>query len=407
MSENIEDVSLALHASGLGLALKQGRESKNYTVERVADELHLRPSIVNAIEEESYELLPGEIFLKGYIRSYSRLVGLNEDEMVGLLEQQLTYEANLDATEKQAKGKAIRKKRSKHALLLLLISSLLGAGFYFWSEKLGNGMSDIFPLENQPEQTTPDSSEATNMGASAIEGDVPTIENDAPVVESIDSAGIEDKMIQGDTQANDVAVEPSSEGGAETSNEAATSSREPTALEYESQIELAPDSVEVLSQPAASVSENDSDSDQASSVDDGASESSSELSTNQETGLLGVTETEERRDTTPSDGSNVEEPVVESEAETSEAVVPVVELEQGTIKVIFSGECWFTLKNGEGRTVFAALKQAGDEINYSGPLPFSVVVGAVSEVSMFFDDKAVDFSTVRIRNNRASLELTH
>ena len=53
--------------SGLGLELKRGREAKGYTVERIADELHLRPSIVTAMEEENYELLPADIFLKGYM----------------------------------------------------------------------------------------------------------------------------------------------------------------------------------------------------------------------------------------------------------------------------------------------------------------------------------------------------
>jgi len=94
-------------------------------------------------------------------------------------------------------------------------------------------------------------------------------------------------------------------------------------------------------------------------------------------------------------------------AESVQEIVPEVPLEQGSIKVLFSGDCWFTLKNGEGKTVIADLKKAGDEINYSGSLPFSVVVGAVSEVTMHFDDTPIDFSTVRVRNNRASLELTH
>jgi cytoskeleton protein RodZ len=87
--------------------------------------------------------------------------------------------------------------------------------------------------------------------------------------------------------------------------------------------------------------------------------------------------------------------------------VPVIPLEQGSISVVFSGECWFTLKNGEGKTVIADLKKAGDEISYTGALPFNVVVGAVSEVTVIFEDELIDFSTVRVRNNRASLELTH
>ena len=72
-----------------GRILRAAREELNYSIEQVAQELHLRPSVVLAMEEEKYEEFSSDVFLKGYFRSYCRLVNLHEERMVDLLESQL------------------------------------------------------------------------------------------------------------------------------------------------------------------------------------------------------------------------------------------------------------------------------------------------------------------------------
>lgn len=54
-----------------------------------ANALHLRPSIVSAIEDNNYSEVPGHIFLKGYVRSYARYVGLPEEQVLTQLDHVL------------------------------------------------------------------------------------------------------------------------------------------------------------------------------------------------------------------------------------------------------------------------------------------------------------------------------
>jgi cytoskeleton protein RodZ len=52
------------------------------SVEGVANELYISKSIIKLIESDEYDLnAPDAVFMRGYIRSYARLVGLSEDEV--------------------------------------------------------------------------------------------------------------------------------------------------------------------------------------------------------------------------------------------------------------------------------------------------------------------------------------
>lgn len=393
MSEKIQEGQQTPQVSGLGLELKRGREAKGYTIERIADELHLRPSIVTAMEEENYELLPGDIFLKGYIRSYARLVGLSEHEIVKLLDQHLSREADLEAHTKHVKGREKRKKHSKYALFLLVIAVVSGIVFYFWSEKLGNGKADLFQIESEPASPlteTVDTKDIVDNGEKILAPNGNTSEppsfsetSQSPVEEPGDDKGEPQVLSEGDVVTPAIEVESGTvlesstvEAGRTTEDDGELASDEPlepeivnTGLE---QLEDKQGST-LVDEPATSEPVT------AAPIED----------------IVVVDE---------ATAVNEAEPEV---VDSAQSVLSETPLEQGSIKVVFSGDCWFTLKNGEGKTVIADLKKAGDEINYSGSLPFSVVVGAVSEVTMHFDDTLIDFSTVRVRNNRASLELTH
>ena len=63
---------------GFGFMLRAAREARGLTCQGVADALRLSPRMVEAIEAEDLSRLPPPLFIKGYLRSYAALVGLDE-----------------------------------------------------------------------------------------------------------------------------------------------------------------------------------------------------------------------------------------------------------------------------------------------------------------------------------------
>ena len=60
---------------------------KNLSLNDVAEELKIRKFFLQSIENEKYELLPGGVYTIGFIRSYAKYLGLNQDAIVEQLKE--------------------------------------------------------------------------------------------------------------------------------------------------------------------------------------------------------------------------------------------------------------------------------------------------------------------------------
>ena len=68
--------------TGPGERLRAAREAQGYSFDDVVRELHLEANVVSAIERDDLDGLSAPVFVKGYLRSYARLVGLLEQDIV-------------------------------------------------------------------------------------------------------------------------------------------------------------------------------------------------------------------------------------------------------------------------------------------------------------------------------------
>lgn len=65
-----------------GTNLRQAREAHNMTLQEVAAATKVSTRALQALEDERFDLLPGGIFNKGFVRAYARCVGLDEEKAV-------------------------------------------------------------------------------------------------------------------------------------------------------------------------------------------------------------------------------------------------------------------------------------------------------------------------------------
>lgn len=73
---------------GFGPRLKAGREQKNLALAEVAAKLKLTARQVEALEEEDLSHLPSEVFVRGFVRNYARLVDVEVDSLIAPLDVQ-------------------------------------------------------------------------------------------------------------------------------------------------------------------------------------------------------------------------------------------------------------------------------------------------------------------------------
>src|SRR5512138_1945899 len=69
----------------LGQALAAEREKQGLSRADVAQRLHMSAYQVEALESGDYARLPQGTFLRGFVRNYAKVLGLQADAMVALL----------------------------------------------------------------------------------------------------------------------------------------------------------------------------------------------------------------------------------------------------------------------------------------------------------------------------------
>jgi cytoskeleton protein RodZ len=80
-------------ASSAGAVLAAAREDLNLTVAEVARHLKLSPAQVEALEEGAYDRLPGRVFVRGFLRNYAKLLGVDPEPLLRRIEHEMPQPA--------------------------------------------------------------------------------------------------------------------------------------------------------------------------------------------------------------------------------------------------------------------------------------------------------------------------
>lgn len=70
--------------SQLGERLRAARESQGIGLPQAAAETRILQRYLVALEEGDYQNLPGDVYARGFIRNYARLLGLSAEELIDL-----------------------------------------------------------------------------------------------------------------------------------------------------------------------------------------------------------------------------------------------------------------------------------------------------------------------------------
>lgn len=112
-----------------GTRLRAARRQHKLAIEEVARELHLDAAVIEAIENDNQAALPAPIFVQGYVRSYARLVGLPEEELVRLYDAQGVQPPPLSVARTNLRVPRQRRFATRHLRLAVLV---ILAGILVW-----------------------------------------------------------------------------------------------------------------------------------------------------------------------------------------------------------------------------------------------------------------------------------
>ena len=191
MSETVSTSENSPTIQTAGELLKAAREKMELSLHDVATRLNLQNNIILALEADEKSKLPTLTYVRGYIRSYAKIVNLDADELIRLYENEAQplpeilpdVKFHTQASSSDKPVKAVTYLLVFGLVLLVLAwwqsNFIIGKNLLSKSEKNNGGFSYTYDivihpdgpfLEKQPENTGPDTLQPYDPDASSIDG---------------------------------------------------------------------------------------------------------------------------------------------------------------------------------------------------------------------------------------------
>lgn len=123
----------------VGEVIKAEREKKGLSIKDIEKGTSIRSLYLKAIEDGNYSIVPGEVYLKGFIRNYANYLGLDGQEMVNMYRESQNTAVTPPVVEEEINPQAERKSRnsslpraSSKKWIAAVAALVIVSGIYFW-----------------------------------------------------------------------------------------------------------------------------------------------------------------------------------------------------------------------------------------------------------------------------------
>ncbi len=129
----------------IGHLLRERRISMGLDIEDVVAKIKLSHHQVVALEENDFKALPEIVFLRGFVRSYARLLQMDEQALLAHLpDAQVTQvRTEPDSLETAFPTEKTARRQSVRLLLAALLVGLVIMGFVLWQAKMPHHAAEV------------------------------------------------------------------------------------------------------------------------------------------------------------------------------------------------------------------------------------------------------------------------
>lgn len=176
----------------IGNKLKKARKSRGLSLDDIKNKSKIKKSYLEALENDNFEKLPGEIYTKVYIRGYAKIVGIDPKKILSEYENLKNNEKNMKGssenknkeTNKEGNNNFLNKDKIFKGLLgiiLILIIVLLSYNVFFRTDQNQNntaGNNQTTEVVQEDNSNESDSNENSNNESDAAEISSEELETD-------------------------------------------------------------------------------------------------------------------------------------------------------------------------------------------------------------------------------------
>ena len=365
---------------GPSALLAEARQRLGLSQKEVAEKLYLTTSFIKHIDDGEFSRIPKEAFIRGYLRTYARVVELSGDEIVALYDSELQVAGPIPelqgVTEEDLGSASITGPVLKTALISLAGMVLIVAVFWSW-------VTD--PEEKTPPGTVqPVASEWSTQDSLGVGFDVSLSPQEATALLSKqgpqEQASLDQAEPQGAMTETFRTFDPQQPALAGIGSE----NREVSGI-LVAEESISDQSISDQSISDQSISEQ-SISDQSISYQVISNSAVSERAS------PGKEPTDLDADADADAGADPGADAVTFERTTdgTRSFITVNAAGPDKLELSFKGECWVEIADNQFGSVYYDLNQANDVLTIFGTGPFKVLLGKATVVEMIYNGGPVE-----------------
>ncbi|MBQ4837430.1 RodZ domain-containing protein [Pseudoalteromonas luteoviolacea] len=243
---NQEENETTTESLSLGQTLAHARAEQNLSFDDIAARLKLNHSQITKLENDEYQSLGPETFVRGYVKSYSALLGLDSEQVLALYETPEVPEQkrNMKSFSRRTEKEANDNRLMVVSYLVLIVFVGLSAFWWWQTASTSEGPEEISGLNEAitTPETTSSSLVTSGEASQAIESNIATadVSEQAASAEPLEQPREQSILAQDVAVASDeLAVEPATNDvseAAETIPAASAQQSEPVAEQPEPEI---------------------------------------------------------------------------------------------------------------------------------------------------------------------------
>lgn len=132
-----EPITADIVKPSVGTVLREGRERMGLSIEDVVGKIKLAPRQILALESDDFQSLPETAFLRGFVRSYAKLLQLDAQPLLDALPDAAITQAPVEQCQIEAPFPTEKTARRQNLNLLIaaLFVTVLIAGFTVWQAR--------------------------------------------------------------------------------------------------------------------------------------------------------------------------------------------------------------------------------------------------------------------------------
>ncbi|MEB8286264.1 cytoskeleton protein RodZ [Aeromonas veronii] len=222
--EQPHDIQDDSQAAGPGQLLRNAREQLGWTREQVASRIHLRLTLIAAIESDTYDKHTSHTFIRGYLRTYAKLVGIPEETILAAYDKLgLTPPDNIDMQSFSRRSRQQANDSRLKVVTWLVILVLIALSVAWWwqstarrsagdealaaTEMSATSSTPAEPAITPPDAINTDPVEGSAIAPAATDATAPAVVSEASATLAPASAAVAPTDVNADVGAvTDVAV---------------------------------------------------------------------------------------------------------------------------------------------------------------------------------------------------------